>query len=157
MKNTKNSYTKHSYNASVPDNKGAQQPSKDHAWLEFEGDSHEVLKGFPREPRGNLGHYLRLLQAGERPQGCGAVPGLEDVFELRDQDERAWYRVLYLKRIGDVIHVLHCFEKKTNQIEKKDIRTARSRLAAVHGRLIKEKRHAAKTEGAARNKGQHTR
>jgi phage-related protein len=34
------------------------------------------------------------------------------VFELRDQDERAWYRAIYLSRVHGVIHVLHCFEKK---------------------------------------------
>ena len=153
MKHTKNPYTKNTYDASVSDNKGAQQAPEEEVWISFEGDSHEVIKGFPAGPRQNLGHDLRLLQSGEKPQGSSSVPGLDDVFELRDQDERAWYRVLYLKRTGDVIHVLDCFEKKSNQIEKKDIRTARTRLAAVHARLLKEKKHAAKEEQAARNKG----
>lgn len=33
------------------------------------------------------------------------------VWELKEQDERKWYRVIYLARIDNVIYVLHCFEK----------------------------------------------
>ncbi len=54
-----------------------------------------------------------------------AGPG---VYELREQDERAWYRVFYLKKIAGVVYVLHCFEKRTAQTEKKDIEVAKERL-----------------------------
>ena len=50
------------------------------------------------------------------------------VYELREQDERAWYRVIYLKQIAGVVHVLHCFEKRSAQTEVKDIGVARERL-----------------------------
>jgi phage-related protein len=63
------------------------------------------------------------------------------VFELRDQDERAWYRVVYLSRINDVIHVLHCFEKKSREMPRKDFEKAKQRLKAVKARLAEEKRH----------------
>jgi predicted XRE-type DNA-binding protein len=33
------------------------------------------------------------------------------VWELKEGDERTWYRMMYLARIGNVIHVLHCFER----------------------------------------------
>ncbi len=132
---------------------GAQAHPKE-AEIVWEGDTHDVIKRFPVGPRQNLGHYLRLVQKGERPPDGSPVPGLEDVFELRDQDQRTWYRVLYLKRIGDVIHVLDCFEKKTNRISKKDIRTASARLKAVHTRLMEERRHAKKQgERTTRHKG----
>jgi phage-related protein len=29
------------------------------------------------------------------------------VWELKDGDDRTWYRVMYLTRINNVIHVLH--------------------------------------------------
>jgi phage-related protein len=57
------------------------------------------------------------------------------VFELRDQDERAWYRVIYLSRINDVIYVLHCFEKKSREMPRREFETARRRLKAVKARL----------------------
>ncbi len=66
-------------------------------------------------------------------------------FELRDQDERAWYRVIYLSRVRDVIHVLHCFEKRSRETPRKEINTARQRLKAVRERMIQEKKHGGRT------------
>ncbi len=60
---------------------------------------------------------------------------------MRDQDERAWYRVIYLSRVRGVIHVLHCFEKKSRETALKEINTARLRLRAVRARMIEEKKH----------------
>jgi phage-related protein len=62
------------------------------------------------------------------------------VFELRDQDERAWYRVVYLSRINDVIYVLHCFEKKSREMPRKEFEKAKQRLKAVRARLAEEKK-----------------
>lgn len=132
------------------------QPHQREPEISWEGDTHDVIRRFPTEPRQTLGHYLRLVQKGEKPPGSSPVPGLDDVFELRDEDERTWYRVLYLKRIGDVIHVLHCFEKQSNKIEKKDIRTAKSRLAAVRKRLREEQIRERAHKAAARNQGKRS-
>jgi len=66
-------------------------------------------------------------------------------FELRDQDERAWYRVIYLSRVRDVIHVLHCFEKRSRETPRKEINTARQRVKAVRERMIQEKKHGGRT------------
>jgi len=62
------------------------------------------------------------------------------VFELRDQDERAWYRVVYLLRIEDVIYVLHCFEKKSREMPRRDFEKAKQRLKTVKARLAEEKK-----------------
>jgi phage-related protein len=62
------------------------------------------------------------------------------VFELRDQDQRAWYRVVYLSRIKDVIYVLHCFEKKSREMPRKDFEKARQRFKTVKARLAEEKK-----------------
>jgi phage-related protein len=148
-------YTRKSYSASVTDSTGAQVQHGE-ADISWEGDTHRVIKSFPVGPRQTLGHYLRLVQKGEKPPDSSPVPGLDDVFELRDQDECTWYRVLYLKRIGSVVYVLHCFEKESNQISKKDIRTADQRLKRVHARLMEEKRHAKRQPQAARDKGKRT-
>ncbi len=64
------------------------------------------------------------------------------VYELRDQDERAWYRVFYLKKILNVVYVLHCFEKRTAQTERKDLDVAKERLK----RLREEQREKSKHE-----------
>ena len=61
------------------------------------------------------------------------------VWELKESDERAWYRVVYLSKIGRVIYVLHCFEKESRKTDKRDIATARARLKQVLKRIQEEK------------------
>jgi phage-related protein len=94
------------------------------------GDTKEVLSSFPTKVKENLGYGLHLVQVGERPLDSKALPGVgPSVFELRDQDARGWYRVVYWTRSRSAIHVLHCFEKQTNRIEKRDLRTIQERRA----------------------------
>jgi phage-related protein len=113
-----------------------------YATIVWEGDSREMLQGFPDGVRQNLGFQLWQLQLGERPADYRPLSSVgQGVFELRDQDERAWYRVVYLSRINNVIYVLHCFEKKSREMPRKDFETARQRLKAVRARLAGEKRH----------------
>jgi phage-related protein len=103
----------------------------------FEGDSLRVIRSFPEEVREDLGADLRRLQNGERPLDSGSMaPALPGVFELRDQDRATWYRLLYVK-IAGVVHVLHCFTKKTNQTPKGDIEIGRKRLSDLQRRLTK--------------------
>jgi phage-related protein len=112
------------------------------AAVAWEGDSREVLLSFPDGVRQNLGFQLWQLQQGERPADYRPLPSIgTGVFELRDQDERAWYRVVYLSRINDVIYVLHCFEKKSRSMPRRDFETAKRRLKAVKARLAEEKKH----------------
>ncbi len=113
-----------------------------HAAVVWEGDSKDVLQSFPDGVRQNLGFQLWQLQQGERPADYRPLPSIgTGVSELRDQDERAWYRVVYLSRINDVIHVLHCFEKKSRTMPRRDFETAKRRLKAVKARLAEEKKH----------------
>lgn len=76
------------------------------------------------------------------------------VYELREQDERAWYRVFYLKKIENVIYVLHCFEKRTAQTERKDIEVAKQRL-----KRLREQQRAKEKQQAERpsNEGKRSR
>jgi phage-related protein len=110
------------------------------ASIVWEGDSREVLKAFPEAVTENFGFELWQLQQGERPRDYRPLPSIgTGVFELRDQDERTWYRVVYLSRTADVIYVLHCFEKKSREMPKKDFAKAKQRLKAVKSRLAEEK------------------
>jgi len=118
----------------------AEKPG--YATVIWEGDSREVLQSFPDAVRQNLGFQLWQLQQGERPGDYRPLPSVgPGVFELRDQDERAWYRVIYLSRINDTIFVLHCFEKKSREMPRKEFEKARQRLKAVRARLAEERKH----------------
>jgi phage-related protein len=103
------------------------------AEIHWEGDSKEILSMFPQEVKLSLGYSLRRLQNGEFP-ACEtrSMPSIgKGVWELKEADERTWYRVVYLSRIGNVIYVLHCFEKDGRKTDQRDIATARSRLKQV--------------------------
>lgn len=56
------------------------------------------------------------------------------VAELRTRDDTGAFRVVYLAKLADAIHVLHCFRKKTQQTSKHDIDLARKRLKELTGR-----------------------
>ena len=119
------------------------------AEIHFEGDSLEVLSTFPDEVKRALGFSLRQLQIGREPtsprramQSVGA-----GVFELKEADERAWYRAVYLSKIGNTIYVLHCFEKESRKTDRRDIELARQRLKMVLARIQeqrKDEKHSAK-------------
>ena len=109
------------------------------AEVAWEGDSLEVIRHFPSPVREDLGAELRRLQIGERPIRSRPMPSIGiRVYELKEQDERAWYRVIYLAKVGNRIHVLHCFEKKSAKTGKSDLAVARSRLKRVLARLRRE-------------------
>jgi phage-related protein len=104
----------------------------------WEGDSREVLQSFPDSVRRNLGFDLWRLQLGERPGDYRPLASIgSGVFELRDQDESGWYRVVYLSRTRDAIFVLHCFQKKSREMPRKEFETAKRRLRRVRERLAR--------------------
>ena len=91
----------------------------------------------------DFGNSLREMQYG-RPAKLNVRPMQSigpGVFELKDSDESTWYRMVYLARVNDVIHVLDCFEKDTAKTERKDLNTAGSRLAAVKQRMQEARRN----------------
>ncbi len=121
---------------------------RDEAAIAWEGDSREVLRGFPEEVRSELGLDLQLLQWGEQPSSYRPMQSIgQGVYELRQQDERSWYRVLYLSRINDVIHVLHCFEKSSAKTPESDKAVAISRLKLVRRRYLEKKKQEKKQGG----------
>ena len=132
-KHTENMYTSNK----KPDDSAGTDKS---APLVFQGDSIRALRGFPDGIRQDLGYALYQLQLGQTPADRKPVRTVgAGVYELREQDADKWYRALYVRE-GGTIHVLHCFEKRSNAIEQKDIETARSRLKRVLEAKREEKR-----------------
>ena len=63
------------------------------------------------------------------------------VYELKEADERAWYRVIYLSKVRNTIYVLHCFEKESRKTGRRDIEVAKQRLKWVKQRLQEQRGH----------------
>ena len=113
------------------------------AEVHFEGDSLEVLSNFPDEVKRSLGFSLRQLQIGREPTSqIRSMSSIgSGVYELKEADERAWYRVIYLSRIENRIYVLHAFEKESRKTDRRDIAIASQRLKFVRQRLLEQKSH----------------
>jgi phage-related protein len=106
---------------------------QEYAEIHWAGDSKEVVSSFPQDVKSVLGYSLRRLQKGLLPD-CDArrMESIgKGVWELKTADEKTWFRLIYLTRIGGVIYVLHAFEKKSRKTDRRDLEIARSRLRLV--------------------------
>lgn len=111
------------------------------ARIAWEGDSKKVISGFPKAVKEDLGFALLQLQDGKIPPNIRPMKSIgPGVFEIKEADERAWYRVIHLSKIADTIHVLHCFEKESAKTSKKGLETAKIRLSRVKQRVSKGER-----------------
>ena len=59
--------------------------------------------------------------------------------ELREADAHIWYRVAYLPRKGNVVYVLHAFEKQGAKTPRNAVATIEQRLKAAREMMKKEK------------------
>ena len=96
--------------------------------IHWHGDSLEIVRQFPRAVRADLGSELYLLQLGERPLHSRPFASVgRGVWEIRIKDGSGAFRVFYLVRRRDGIHVLHAFQKKTQKTRKSDVELGKSR------------------------------
>jgi phage-related protein len=117
----------------------------DEAEVVWEGNCLEVVRTFPKLVREDLGADIRRLQLGERPLSSRPMNSVgQRVYELRQMDEKGWYRVIYLGKVENRLHMLHAFIKKSAKTSRNDLRIASSRLKAANARLLAEKRNAKK-------------
>lgn len=94
----------------------------------FRGDSREALRSFPESARRRAGHQLEIVQLGRDPDDWKPMNAIgAGVREIRIRDERGIFRVMYITKFGDMICVLHCFQKKTQKTSSGDIATAERR------------------------------
>jgi phage-related protein len=115
------------------------------AEVAWEGDCLDMVRSFPKPIREDLGADIRRLQVGVKPLGSRPMPSVgKRVYELRQMDDRGWYRVIYLGKVGNRLHMLHAFIKKSAKTSRNDLHIATSRLAVVNARLLEEKRDAKK-------------
>ena len=100
-----------------------------------------MLSSFPDEVKRALGFSLRQLQIDrESTSQTRSMSSIgSGVYELKEADERAWYRANYLSKVGNTIYVLHCFEKESRKTDRRDIDVAGERLKAVRQRLQEQR------------------
>ncbi|VWB13286.1 phage derived protein, Gp49-like [Burkholderia lata] len=109
--------------------------------LYWEGASKKDFKAFPVEVQKDMGVALFIVQSGRTPESAKPWEGLvSGVYELIDDHRGDAFRVVYIVQIGDAVHVLHAFQKKSKSgiaTPQPDVELIRKRLKAVlarHGR-----------------------
>ena len=74
-----------------------------------------------------IGYRLGLSRASWKPmvyigQGLNVI---------RIREESGQYRVIYVAKFADAVHVLHAFQKKTQRTAKADLDLARKRYSEI--------------------------
>lgn len=99
--------------------------------IRFCGRSLDVLRGFPSDAKREAGYQLDRVQRGLEPNDRKPMPSIgSGVREIRIMHE-GQYRVVYVARFADAIHVLHAFQKKTQKTRKQDIDAAKQALRQI--------------------------
>jgi len=82
--------------------------------LYWEGSSKKEFDKFPVRVRKNMGVALYVAQLGGIPGAAKTWKGLgPGVYELVDDSHGNAFRAVYVVHIGQAVHVLHAFQKKS--------------------------------------------
>lgn len=102
--------------------------------ISFRGTALDDLRQFPQDARREAGYQLDLVQHGQEPTDWKPMNSVgQGVKEIRIRDADGAFRVIYLAKLADAVHVLHCFQKKTEKTADVDIELARKRYRALMG------------------------
>jgi phage-related protein len=100
--------------------------------LEFVGTAYADLCAFPKEVRREAGHELDMVQQGLDPDDWKPMPIVgAGAREIRLRDADGAFRIMYVAKFEEAVYVLHCFQKKTQATEKRDLDLAAKRYREV--------------------------
>ena len=106
--------------------------------LYCEGSSKKDIKEFPIPVQKDMGVALFVVQLGRTPDSAKLWKGLgPGVYELVEDHRGDTFRAVYTVRVGDAVHVLHAFQKKSKSgiaTPQPDVELIEKRLKAVLAR-----------------------
>ncbi|QNP50610.1 type II toxin-antitoxin system RelE/ParE family toxin [Diaphorobacter aerolatus] len=112
--------------------------------LYWEGSSKKDFKEFPIAVQKDMGVSLFVVQLGGMPNSAKLWKGLgSGVYELVDDHRSDTFRVVYTVKLGDAVHVLHAFQKKSKSgiaTPQPDVALIERRLKAVLARYAANRR-----------------
>ena len=90
--------------------------------ISFRGNSLDDLRQFPLNARREAGYQIDRVQNGLEPSDWKPMNSVgQGVKEIRIRDADGAFRVIYLAKLADAVHVLHCFQKKTKKTSRADV------------------------------------
>ena len=94
----------------------------------FLSNSLDPLRAFPADARHEAGFQIDKVQCGLEPDDWKPISTIGGgVNEIRIWDEAGTFRVVYVAKLIEAVFVLHCFQKKSQEISQKDIAIAKKR------------------------------
>jgi phage-related protein len=101
--------------------------------LNFVGSSRDDLKEFPDDVCQDIGFALYIAQKGGKSAAAKPLRGFggSGVLEICDDYDGNTYRAVYTVKFGDIVYVLHCFQKKS----KSGIKTSQQDIELIKRRL----------------------
>lgn len=101
--------------------------------LNFIGSSLDDLRNFPDDARKAGGFELHSVQCGLEPIDWKPMPSIgRGVKEIRIHVLGEW-RIVYVAKFKDAVHVLHAFQKKSRKTSQNDVELARKRYKQIGG------------------------
>ena len=106
--------------------------------LFWEGSSKKDFKQFPVPVQKDMGVALFVVQLGRTPNSAKPWKGLgPGVYEIVEDHRGDTFRSVYLLKVGDAVHVLHAFQKKSKSgiaTPQPDVELVERRFKAVLAR-----------------------
>jgi phage-related protein len=106
--------------------------------LYWEGSAKKDFKEFPIPVQKDFGVALFVVQLGSMPPSAKHSKGLgPGVYELTQDHRGDAFRTVYTVCIGDAVHVLHAFQKRSKSgiaTPRPDVELVEKRLKAVLAR-----------------------
>ncbi len=106
--------------------------------LFWEGSSKKDFKEFPIAAQKDMGVALFVVQLGRMPDSSKLWKGFgSGVYELVEDHRGDTFRAVYTVRVGEAVHVLHAFQKKSKSgiaTPQPDVDLVEKRLKAVLAR-----------------------
>ncbi|MCK9510606.1 MAG: type II toxin-antitoxin system RelE/ParE family toxin [Pigmentiphaga sp.] len=100
--------------------------------IEFRGSALDDLRAFPLAAKREAGVQLDRVQRGLEPSDWKPMRTIgAGVREIRIKDQDGAFRVVYVAKFEDAVYVLHCFQKKTQKTERRDLDLAKARYRAI--------------------------
>jgi phage-related protein len=103
------------------------------------GDSREVLAEFPQAVKNEIGFALYCEEITAPHPSIKPLKGFRHaVREIRVRHQGNAYRAVYVVNLGELLYVLHVFQKKSTR----GIATPKPDLDRIHARLKQAEQHA---------------
>lgn len=102
-------------------------------WL---GNSRKAIQAFPSGAQKLVGDELQLIQYGETPKDTKTFKGMgSGILEIAVRHDKNAYRTVLAVQLGQIIYVLHAFQKKS----KTGIKTPKTDIEIIQQRYKEAK------------------